>query len=323
MSVLAIPLEKNELTQLVLDGWEYFSDAESADEVKVIVKTLTKASSLPGIDKWDHRDIWAAVQDRKVGKSASVSSVGDIKAPEWEVLTSPTPPKDWPHFLSTSQPPPSEFRDLIDRVLLLERLREVNALLGYTRVDAPEESSNPDERPTMAALCRGRAEWVPASEVHGEGVFIQLNEAVVANWELQKGVGVRDAKLDRGHQGWRNARHLDPTVGNPGIRFAMLHTLAHLLIRELALECGYNAASIRERVYASSEGDRPMAGVLLYTAAADSDGTLGGLVELGKPENLGRLIGQALERARVCSSDPLCAEHDPRSEERRVGKECW
>lgn len=311
LSVLAIPLEKNELTQLILDGWEYFSDAESADEVKVIVKTLTKASSLPGIDKWDHRDIWTAVQDRKAGKSAGVSSFSDIKDPEWDVLTSPKPPTDWPHFLSTSPPPPSEFRDLIDRVLLLERLREVNALLGYTRVDAPEESSNPDERPTMAALCRGKAEWVPASEVHGEGIFIQLSEAVVASWELRKAVALRGSKLERGHQGWRNARHLDPMVGNPGIRFAMLHTLAHLLIRELALECGYNAASIRERVYASSEPDHPMAGVLLYTAAADSDGTLGGLVELGKPENLGRLIGQALERARVCSSDPLCAEHDP------------
>jgi len=96
----------------------------------------------------------------------------------------------------------------------------------------------------------------------------------------------------------------------PGIRYAMLHTLAHLLIRELALECGYNAASIRERIYAENM-DIPQAGILIYTAAADSDGTLGGLIELGKPENLGRLLKQALERAKVCSSDPLCSEHDP------------
>ena len=76
----------------------------------------------------------------------------------------------------------------------------------------------------------------------------------------------------------------------------MLHTFAHLLIRELALECGYNAASIRERIYSDNELTDPMAGVLLYTAAADSDGTLGGLVELGKPENLGPLIVRALQR---------------------------
>jgi hypothetical protein len=91
----------------------------------------------------------------------------------------------------------------------------------------------------------------------------------------------------------------------------LLHTIAHLLIRELALECGYNAASIRERIYADTEGELPQAGILVYTAAADSDGTLGGLVDLGKPENLGRLLAQSLSRAGICSSDPLCAEHEP------------
>ncbi|MNO80614.1 hypothetical protein D3C76_718260 [compost metagenome] len=94
----------------------------------------------------------------------------------------------------------------------------------------------------------------------------------------------------------------------------MLHTLAHLLIRELALECGYNAASIRERIYAEVNEDGSQCGFIIYTAAADSDGTLGGLVELGKPENLERLLVQALRRARICSSDPLCAEHDPRKD---------
>lgn len=102
----------------------------------------------------------------------------------------------------------------------------------------------------------------------------------------------------------------------------MLHTLAHLLIRELALECGYNAASIRERIYADTGTGDPQAGILVYTAAADSDGTLGGLVELGKPENLGRLLEQALSRAKVCSSDPLCSEHDPEKDRTLHGAAC-
>ncbi len=102
----------------------------------------------------------------------------------------------------------------------------------------------------------------------------------------------------------------------------MLHTLAHLLIRELALECGYNAASIRERVYADVEDGRDQAGFLIYTAAADSDGTLGGLVDLGKPANLGPIIHQALKRARVCASDPLCSEHDPRKDQSLHGASC-
>ncbi len=138
----------------------------------------------------------------------------------------------------------------------------------------------------MADLCRGVPDWVPATEVHGEGIFLKFSESRVASWEQKKSVQARDAMLRAGHDGWRNARRLEPSKGYPGIRYAMLHTFSHLLIRELALECGYNAASIRERIYANLEGETPMAGILLYTAAADSDGTLGGLVELGKPENL-------------------------------------
>ena len=80
------------------------------------------------------------------------------------------------------------------------------------------------------------------------------------------------------------------------------------------MECGYNSASIRERIYAEDDGVDPQAGILLYTAAADSDGTLGGLVSLGEPENLKRLLDQALERTALCSSDPLCAEHEPKKD---------
>lgn len=312
LSVLAIPLEKNQLGQLILDGWEYFADAESAEEIKAIVKTLFKTGRLPGIDKWDYRDIWKTVQERKEAKTNTVIiSESDIKGPEWDVLTSDNPPADWPHFLSRRTDTPSAYTDWLAGVLLLERLREVNALIGYTRVEAPEESMDPNERPPMADLCRDKPEWVPASEIHGEGIFIRFTEEAVARWERLDSVQARNRKLEAGHRGWRNARGLDPDEGYPGIRYAMLHTFAHFLIRELALECGYNAASIRERIYSKSGPESFMAGVLLYTAAADSDGTLGGLVELGKHENLGRLIEQALERATICSSDPLCSEHNP------------
>ena len=157
---------------------------------------------------------------------------------------------------------------------------------------------------------------MPANQVHGEGIFIQFDEAAIAAWEQNPAMQQADARLRGGHKGWRNRRDLSPAeAGYPGARYVLLHTLAHLLIRELALECGYNAASIRERIYASVSEDGNQAGFIIYTAAADSDGTLGGLVELGKPENLERLFTQALRRARICSSDPLCAEHDPQKDQ--------
>ena len=312
LSVLAIPLEKDQLTQLILDGWEDFGDVESVEELKGVMKTLKRRGNLPGINQYEPKQVWQAIQDKREGKLASsIVSEADIKTPEWEVLTAPTPPTDWPHFLSRSTEVPSAYAHVLDSVLLLERLREVNALIGYTRVEAPEETTDPDERPPMADLCKGSPEWVPASEVHGEGIFIRFDEEAVRKWEGKSAVSKRGRMLKAGHRGWRNARGLNPEDGFPGFRYAMLHTFAHLLIRELALECGYNAASIRERIYAGKDSAAPMAGVLLYTAAADSDGTLGGLVELGKAETLGRLIKQALVRASVCSSDPLCSEHNP------------
>lgn len=312
LSALAIPHTGDSVAQIVEDGWEYLGEAESEVEVATIQKTLKKGGLLVGIDQFAPSDLWAAIQKRKSkDSSAEVVASEDIKGPEWRVLTNPNPPSDWPHFLSESVGNPPSFGSAIPEVLLLKRLKEVNALIGYTRVEAPEETDDPDERPPMAALCRGVPQWVPATEVHGEGIFLRFDERAVAAWEKKASVVARDKMLKAGHAGWRNARRLDPVKGFPGIRYAMLHTFSHLLIRELALECGYNAASIRERIYASTENTEPMAGILLYTAAADSDGTLGGLIELGKPTNLNRLISQALHRATVCSSDPLCSEHDP------------
>lgn len=307
MSVLAIPMEDT-LEQLVSDGWDYFEDVESEVEAGFVVKTLKKSNMLPGIEKHEASEIWKIVEAKRRGDGIDYATEEDIKRPEWDMLTMPEPPKDWPHFLAKDAGKPKGYEKFFSTVLQMERLREVNALIGFTRVEAPEESIEADEQPPMAPLSyNGKPEWVPAGEVHGEGIFLRFDEVVVKAWEESEAVKARDEILQEGHRGWRNARKLDPTIGYPGARYDMIHTFSHLLIRELALECGYNSASIRERIYA----DEGMAGVLIYTAAADSDGTLGGLVELGEPETLGRLIDQALERASVCASDPLCSEHIP------------
>lgn len=312
LSVLAIPMLKDVLQQLIEDHWEDFSETESIEELKGILKILVKRGSLPGIERYSTEDVWKVIQERKLGSMASnIITEGDLKLPEWKVLTSSTCYSDWPHFMSKRVDIPVEYRSYFSDIILLERLREVNALIGFTRVEAPDESDSPEERPTIASLTRRKPDWVPANEVHGEGIFIRFNENAVKHWEAYDGVSKRRDMLMSGHSLWRSARKLTPEEGYPGIRYVMLHTFAHLLIRELSLECGYNAASIRERIYASSEAESTMAGVLIYTAAADSDGTLGGLVELGKPENLGRLVDKALKRAMICSSDPLCSEHNP------------
>ena len=313
LSVLAIPPEDRSIGGIISAGWEDFEDVEDESELKAVVRMLVKRQAIAGLENESISDLWAEIQKRKSGDADDTAvTESDIKTPEWRVLTSPNPRSDWPHFYSSAVDVSDKYKSQIASVLLLERLREVNALIGFTRVEPPEEGSDPDEGPARVPLTALPPEWVPASQVHGEGIFIRFNEDALAQWEEETGVKSRDSLLRAGHQGWRNARKLDPDRDYPSVRYVMLHGLAHLLIRELALECGYNAASIRERIYAATpEDDGPQAGVLLYTAAADSDGTLGGLVDLGRPENLERLLDQALQRARICSSDPLCAEHDP------------
>lgn len=320
VSALAIPLTEDPLSELVREHWDQLADLDSPEEIPTALKLLRK--STPAFNSFDAPALWSAIEKHRSGDSAETVEESEIREPEWQTLTAPSPPSEFPHFTSEVVSIPAGFEVHLERVLLLKRLREVNALLGFTRVEAPEEAATPDDHTARAALAKGKMAWVPANEVHGEGIFMQFAESTLQNWEKLPEVTRLAKQLLRGHRAWRAARKLNPHTGFYGVRYAMLHTLAHLLIRELALECGYNAASIRERVYGDTTDGKAQAGILIYTAAADSDGTLGGLVELGKPDNLGRLLRLALARARVCSSDPLCSEHDPEKDRSLHGAAC-
>ena len=133
-----------------------------------------------------------------------------------------------------------------------------------------------------------------------------FSSPAIAKWEQIEAVKTYQSECFEAHKSWRRARKLKPEVNFPGARYILIHSFAHALMRQLSIECGYTAASLRERIYTKDpkEENGPMAGVLIYTAAPDSEGTLGGLVSLGKPAILGRHIDQALEQMRLCASDP-------------------
>jgi hypothetical protein len=162
-----------------------------------------------------------------------------------------------------------------------------------------------------------------ATEDRGEGIFLQLDENAVAAWEKR----ILDTDLWQLHRAAhrRNferrfsetAAQVDPDTRLRPPRYWLVHTLAHILIREAALTCGYSAASLSERLYAwpTSEGRDPAAGLLICTTASDSDGTLGGLVQLSDPTRLQRLVDSALHKAERCSSDPVCAMRTPQKPE--------
>ena len=139
--------------------------------------------------------------------------------------------------------------------------------------------------------------------MYGEGVFVALDENAVHFWEAQPEVveRIRTLAHRREHEG--------RFVPLPTPRLVMLHTLAHLLIRQLSFECGYSIASLRERIYSRTPDEgAPMAGILIYTAAGDSEGTLGGLVREGDADRLLSSMTQAILQAEWCSADPICRE---------------
>lgn len=203
-------------------------------------------------------------------------------------------------------------RPFIDRVVLVHRLREVRALVGFTRFEAPliTIDGTLDLNVSPASLASHK-QWVPAVENHGEGLFFSLDPRRVIDWARSGPVGERREQFLRGFERWKEDR------GNPkatflNMEYVLLHSLSHLLITAMALECGYPSSAIRERIYAA--GDR--FGILLYTASPDAEGTLGGLVAAGR--SLERHLTEALEIGRLCSNDPVCAGHDPNNASREL-----
>ena len=237
---------------------------------------------------------------------------------EWKVFIDPSHAQRTRDFRLREVAPPARFAKYFDKIVLAERLREVRALIGFTRIESPGDYDSPADFPPeqRMRLSRGNPRWVPANEIRGEGIFFQFSEKKLRDWAAH--VKRLNSEFLTAHKQWRSARGLlPPEEFFPEIRFVLLHSFAHALIRQLSLECGYTTASLRERIYSqdpSGEGSA-MAGVLIYTGAPDSEGTLGGLVSLGEPATLQRHLNQALDSMRLCSSDPLCAEHHPGKEE--------
>ncbi|MCZ7616461.1 MAG: DrmB family protein [Ignavibacteriaceae bacterium] len=172
ISVLAIPNLGSPLKKIVDDGWEYLHDVKSVELLEERIKMFTRLGKLEGIEKYKIEEIWEVIQEKLTNKKkVSTIEESDIKIPEWEIFTSPSPPTNWPHFLCRKVEPPELFKNVISDVLLVERLREVNALIGYTRVEAFEETLSEEEQPHWAPLVKGRPDWVPAIEVMVKGFF--------------------------------------------------------------------------------------------------------------------------------------------------------
>jgi hypothetical protein len=223
-----------------------------------------------------------------------------------------------PDLRVVQSPVAEEIASWIARVNLVERLRETRVFYGFDRLQSNSTpmAGMPDS--AMEQLFRypprGSQEcWLPAVEIFGEGIYIELREDKFSKWETENSEWIRE-RIDDGFIARlasvaQTMPPLGPATRSWAARFLLVHSLAHIVINQLVFECGYSTASLRERLYVSSDSVAPMAAFLIYTAAGDADGTLGGLVRLGRPERLGAVMQRAINRASWCSADPVCSEH--------------
>jgi hypothetical protein len=306
-SVIHVPNADAILRDKVASVNELLKGAEDVDDIRFFRKKQQPVKN--ALDGFTDEAVWAEVLRRKEGKPVRSRSPKDT---EVEALLKPGAIQADPLRFSGRVLPlpknPHAAMAKVDRVVLLDRLVEVRALVGFTRFE-PKSTDKDGELDIDAevVLPDDRVTWLPAVESFGEGVFFSLKEPELAKWEAGLAVDRRQEDFKAGFRAWQSKRP-DRAKAKPeftSARFVLLHSLSHLLITAVSLECGYSASSIRERIYVSSSGS----GILLYTASAGADGSLGGLAEVGK--HLERYLERALDLGRLCSNDPVCAAHVP------------
>jgi uncharacterized protein DUF1998 len=315
VSALTIPGNLGRLSDLVAAHWSALKDVPNEE----VLQFLLSQGLVPNeLSEFELTKVFVAIEAKRseAPETSTTARAADLKIDEWPLLSQPNTAPRTEDFELRPVSVPTGYERLIESVVQVPRLRVVKAMTGFTRIDSPGDYSDiaDIEEAKRVSIADGVPEWVPAFEVRGEGIFIRLREDAIATWRKDPSVERREARLLGAHAEFRRVRGIDPADdGADVLRFTLLHSLSHALIRQFAIECGYASASIQERIYSMAADDPsglgPMAGILLMTAAADSEGTLGGLVALGETRTIGRHLRAALDRAGLCSSDPLCGEH--------------
>ena len=315
MSALALPGEDDALTAAVAGFWATLGDVEDALELKVLRKRVPELKQ--GLPKsWSDAAIFQAIERRRAGSQGALPPLDVAEYAAFENAPierdGEQPQRGDEFFARRMRPPKGGLPRGLDDVVLAPKLREVRAQFGFSRLEAaipaPDGSYPADAKIASLAL---EPKWLPAIEINGEGLFMRFDQKLLENWEDRDSVKARNDQLLAGFNRWASSRR--GSVVFPGVRYYMLHTLAHLLMTAIALECGYAASSIRERIYCREAGKRDdepsMAGILLSTGTPGSEGTLGGLVEQGR--HLRYHLRRAFELGTLCSGDPVCALHQP------------
>ena len=304
-SALSIPPWSDALQEALGVYWGAIVETEPSDRA-TFIRILARGELKPVLDelRLTPEELAKRVEERLALFNGE--AILDIRQEEYRQLVSgiDTAPNDAREFEIRNVLVPNVLKSHFSHVIRAVRLREVRAIRGFTRVNPPGDGDSPD----VASLSVNSRDWLPAIEVRGEGIFLALDNAQIALWEKRDKVTERARQVDAAWRAEFRERYGErepPFAITP--RFLLLHTFAHALMRQLTLECGYSSAALRERLYIG-ENSPEMAGLLIYTATSDADGTLGGLQRQGGSPRIARSVVAAIRAMEWCSSDPLCIE---------------
>lgn len=328
VSVISLPQALDALWRRVEEHWSILAKCDSPADVGQARKYN------PGVDAslqgYPNEDVFARIQEI-AAKAGNADAAADPRFAEFELfacgrrIIGENSAQAHLHAetldRSTWDPAGAPLLKGIASLVAVHRLREVSCLYGFTRFEPSALAS--DELEDVGLAVDGAPlgcdpKWLPAVEQFGEGVFLTFDPDALASWLGEAVPKGRATKLADGVTTWERIRRARGARGDRadlGERarpeYVMAHSLAHALMTEVALDCGYPASSLKERIYVPPRrpGGPPRAGLLLYTATAGTQGTLGGLVEV--IHRFPKVLEAALERLRLCSSDPVCADHDP------------
>lgn len=303
-SAVSIPPYSGHVHMVANALWGMFKDLDPADDLfRLNVTHLAPKHNLTPAE------LTEALQKKRAEVSGQEADI-DIKIDEFAALS--RPPKSGTfrdQFMAEKiDAVPEQHAHWLKSVTLVKRLRMVTAQVGFSRIEYPLD----DNLIRELKLEADGKKWLPANEVRGEGIFLEFKSQHMNDW-VAKNKAALETRLKHVLYKAKDSRIIQRTELPASPQVIVLHTLSHMLINELAMESGYSASSIRERLYClkgAEEGQQRL-GILIYTSSSDSEGSLGGLVRQGSPERLAGLLDKALEAAKWCSNDPLCSETSP------------
>ena len=314
-SALDIPPWTQPIQALLNDRWEDLLNIQDKEQRLVWVKltqSIMDAATRAGFTAEDIVETFEKMQQHSV-----LSSQDGIRLDEYRVFNGkiPTNHKEFEAYPTTPQ---NKLREYLDSLTRVSRLREVRVLKGFTRIRPPQES----EESEFSPLSDTEKDWLPAIEIRGEGIFFSIKSEKISAWSSNEAVMERCNLLEKRYQEDFKQRYPDITeLPTLSPRKLLLHSLSHIVMRQLTLECGYSSASLRERLYVDDH-DEKMNGVLIYTGTADSDGTLGGLQARAEEMLFSNTLYGALNASTWCSSDPICVEGNMSPREMHSGASC-